>query len=156
MDSNGNAETGREYLDLLRKQQHDIWSLESECRGYRVRMIGVGSPDLEHERVSGGMPKEAIDRLIKVEEYLLRINQQYDKLLDMRVEALTLLDMIQDPDQRAVLREYYVRCHSIRHTASIVHLSKSQIARIRQDGVDAFELIFRRVKKGQKGHGGVL
>lgn len=143
MDDKGRPETGREYLDMLRKQQRDIWSLESECRGYRVRMIGISSPDLEHERVTGGLPKEVIDRLIKVEEYLLRINQQYDKLLDMRMEALTLLDMITDPDQRAVLREYYIRCRSLRHTAAVVHLSKSRVGQIRQDGVEVFSDIYK-------------
>lgn len=154
MDDKGHPETGREYLDTLRKQQRDIWSLESECRGYRVRMIGISSPDLEHERVTGGLPKEAIDRLIKVEDYLLRINQQYDKLLDMRMEALTLLDRVMDPDQRAVLREYYIRCHSIRHTASVVHLSIGRVYAIRQDGVETFNAIYKMRRQEDMNIGG--
>lgn len=134
--------TGTEYLHLIRNQRRNILSLEEERKEFQARCYSIGSPALDHERVSGGGKMKGIDySLEKLEEYSSRIDSEYSQLLANSLEARSIIAKVPGDDNRLYLREYYILQHSYNKISQIVHASKSQV----RDGVKRGELAFNEV-----------
>ncbi len=136
--------TGEEFLNQVKSQHKEIKALEDEKKEYWVSVSAIGSPDYEHERVDGGQPKGTVDKLIKLEEYGLLIDQQYDKLMSMKILATDMINDIPDSEQRAVLREYYILDSTYRDIARQKFMSKSKAGMLLHAAVLSFNRIYRK------------
>lgn len=139
--------TGEEFLVMVKSQHREIKALEDEKREYWESVSAVSSPDYEHERVDGGQARGMPEKLIKLEEYGLLIDQQYNKLMDMKIYATDVINEIPNSEYRAILREYYLLSHSIRGIAKESLMSKSTVWGRLQSAVIEFNRLYNRRKK---------
>jgi hypothetical protein len=139
--------TGEEFLVMVKSQHREIKALEDEKREYWESVSAISSPDYEHERVDGGQARGMPEKLIKLEEYGLLIDRQYNKLMDMKIYATELINEITNSEYRAFLREYYLLSHSIRAIAKESMMSKSTVWERLQPAVIEFNRVYNRRKK---------
>lgn len=142
--------TGEEFLVMVKSQHREIKALEDEKREYWESVSAISSPDYEHERVDGGQARGMPEKLIKLEEYGLLIDQQYNKLMDMKIYATDVINEIPNSEYRAILREYYLLNHSYRDIAKSAFMSKSVVGRMMQSAVIEFNRFYNKRKRDKR------
>ena len=143
--------TGEKYLNSIRNQYSRIKGLEDEKKEYWVSIHAMRSPNYETERVDGGLPVGTPEKLIKLEEYGLMIDTEYDELTNLKIEAKTLIRLIPNHDYRTILEEYYLLHRSLRKIASIIYMANTVVQRKFQQAVAEFNDIYPYRRKGSKG-----
>ena len=62
------------------------------------------------EKVSGTKESDLADKYVKLEKYFDKVIAEWDKLIDMRIEAKAMIAMLPDEAQQAVLYARYINC----------------------------------------------
>lgn len=101
--------TPKEYLRQAYRLDQKINSDIAEAARLREMASGVGSPGLE-EHYNPNRPTEApfARTLEKVWEMEQEINDEIDKLVDLKEQIRTVIDKVENPDEQMVLRYRYI------------------------------------------------
>ncbi|WP_296813851.1 DUF1492 domain-containing protein [uncultured Megasphaera sp.] len=99
--------TAKEYLNRIRNQNYVLKQTEYELAEIRTDILSLRCSSLA-EHVSGTKNSDTADKYIRLEKYMERVNDEWDKLIDMRMEAKSLIQGLPDRHQQAVLQARYI------------------------------------------------
>lgn len=95
------------------------------------------------EHVSGTKESDLADKYIKLERYFDAVIAEWDKLIDMRIEAKAMIKMLPDETQQAVLYARYINCSRWENIASDMEYSWRGIFKIHGLALKNFERVHR-------------
>lgn len=99
--------TAKDYLGRIRRQKYKLEQVERELLEVKSDILTLRAANLS-ERVSGSQTSDIADKYIRLERYLDRVNEEWDVLIDMRVEARARINMLPDETEQSVLYARYI------------------------------------------------
>ena len=132
--------TAKEYLNRVRQQNYVVRQAEKELTAVKSDILSLRAASLS-EKVSGTKESDLADKYVKLEKYFDKVIAEWDKLIDMRIEAKAMIAMIPEGKQQAVLYARYINCAEREQIASDMRYSWKQVFRIHGRALDAFSKI---------------
>ena len=97
------------------------------------------------------MPVGTPEKLIKLEEYGFMIDNEYDELIAMKIEARGLIEEVKNHTYKTLLEEYYLLHKSQRKIASRIYMSRTDVSRKLQLAVEEFDEVYPYKQVGTNG-----
>lgn len=132
--------TAKEYLSRIRRQHFILEQVEKELLEIRYDILTLKASTLS-EKVSGTKKSDLSDKYIKLEKYLEEVNTEWDKLIDMRLEAKALIKMLPDAQQQAILYARYINCQPWEQVAVDMHYSWKWVFKLHGRALKSFERV---------------
>ena len=114
--------TAKEYLNRVRRQNFIVKQAEKELTVVKSDILSLKASSLS-EKVSSSKETDIADKYIKLEKYFDRVIGEWDKLIDMRIEAKAMIAMLPDEMQQAVLYARYINCEDWEQIAADMKFS---------------------------------
>lgn len=140
-------QSGVEYLQSIRNQYRRYLSVERELAERKNAIYQVKGQAYNKDKVSGGTPTDISDKLILVEKYQKMVLKEHDELMAMRIEARSMIDLVRDDDEKAVLREWYLDHKSFRSISRTIRTSRNTIRKIKEAAESNFDIVYRRISE---------
>ena len=132
--------TAKEYLNRVRRQYYLVKQMEGELTAVKADILALKASSMA-ERVSGTKESDIADKYIRLERYFDTVNAEWDKLIDMRIEAKTMIKMLPDETQQAVLYARYINCSRWEDIAAGMNYSWKHIFRLHGKALQSFAAI---------------
>ena len=132
--------TAKEYLNRVRRQYYIVKQTEREVIEVRHDMLTIKASSLT-EKVTGSTTSDLADKYIKIERYLDKVESEWDKLVDMRLDAKAMINSIPNHQQQAVLYARYINCMRWENIAIEMHYSLQGIFNLHSRALQSFERI---------------
>lgn len=134
--------TAKEYLNRVRKQNYVVRQAEKELTTVKSDILSLKAASLS-EKVSGTKESDLADKYIKLEKYFDRVIAEWDKLIDMRIEAKAMIAMLPDATQQAVLYARYINCEEWERIAVDMEFSLRNMFYVHGKALQSFERLHR-------------
>ena len=136
--------TAKEYLNRIRNQNHVLKQTEYELAEIRTDILSLRCSRLS-EHVSGTKNSDTADKYIRLEKYMERVNAEWDKLIDMRMEAKSLIQGLPDQHQRALLYARYINNKRWEDIAMDLNYSWRGVFNLHGQALRAFDKLYHEV-----------
>ena len=132
--------TAKEYLSRIRRQNFILKQTEHELTEIRSDILTIRASSLA-EHVSGSKNSDVADKYIRLEQYMDKVNHEWDILINMRMEAKAMIKALPDPQHQAVLYARYI--NGLRWEAIAVEMGYSWkgVCKIHGQALQAFEQV---------------
>lgn len=130
--------TAKDYLNRVRRQNYILKQTEKEMNEVRADILTLRASSLS-EHVSGSKNSDTADKYIRLEKYMEKVNAEWDKLIDMRMEAKAMIKALPDPQQQAVLYARYINCKRWEDIASDMGYSWQGVFKLHGRAMQSFE-----------------
>ena len=130
--------TAKEYLNRVRRQNFIVKQAEKELTVVKSDILSLKASSLS-EKVSSSKETDIADKYIKLEKYFDRVIGEWDKLIDMRIEAKAMIAILPDEMQQAVLYARYINCEDWEQIAADMKFSWRNIFYLHGKALLAFE-----------------
>lgn len=131
--------TAKEELLQIRHQDKLLRTIEREISQYRQDMIALPGTDYSADHVSGGRSGDISDKVARLMELKDKADDEWDKLIDLRVSLRKKIDRIKEPLLRAVLIEYYILQNPWERVCTNLGYSWAQTHRCHAKALQAYE-----------------
>lgn len=98
----------KEYLRKVLDSNLELRSKEDELATYRQDCYSISAIDYSKDRVTGGVSTDISDKIAKLTELIQDVDKQWEKLIQLRVEANRLINSVEQPNLRVLLIQRYV------------------------------------------------
>lgn len=132
--------TAKEYLSRIRRQYYIVKQSEKELTDIKADILSLKASSMS-EKVSGTKEADLADKYIKLEKYFDAVIAEWDKLIDMRIEAKAMIRMLPDETQQAVLYARYINCMEWEQVAADMHYSWKGIFKLHGRALQSFERV---------------
>lgn len=140
----GDAEA---YLNSVRELNVLLKMKELEHSRLEADICSLSAIDYSKSKISGGEPADLSNKIARLDKLIRDVDAEWDKLIDRREEAKTILLAMTDEKQRQLLLLYYVRYASIDEVAEAMSLSRPQVFREKERAVRAFEPCYVKYRR---------
>lgn len=140
----GDAEA---YLNSVRELNVLLKMKELERSRLEADICSLSAIDYSKSKISGGEPADLSNKIARLDKLIRDVDADWDKLIDRREEAKTILLAMTDEKQRQLLLLYYVRYASIDEVAEAMSLSRPQVFREKERAVRAFEPCYVKYRR---------
>lgn len=130
--------TAKEYLSRIRRQNFILKQTEHELTEIRSDILTIRASSLA-EHVSGSKNSDVADKYIRLEQYMDKVNHEWDILINMRMEAKAMIKALPDPQQQAVLYARYINCKRWEDIASDMGYSWQGVFKLHGRALQSFE-----------------
>lgn len=134
--------TAKEYLNRVRRQNFIVKQAEKELTAVKSDILSLKASSMS-EKVSGTKEADLADKYIKLEKYFDRVIGEWDKLIDMRIEAKAMIAMMPNEAQQAVLYARYINCGRWEDIATEMGYSWRGIFKLHSLALKTFERVHR-------------
>ncbi len=134
--------TAKEYLSRVRGQKYILQQAEKELTEIRADMLTLQAAGMA-ERVSGSSASDLSDKYVRIEQYFDKVMAEWDKLIDMRIEAKAMIAMMPDKTYQAVLYARYINCEEWERIAEEMKFSWRNVFYVHGKALQAFERLHR-------------
>jgi predicted methyltransferase MtxX (methanogen marker protein 4) len=132
--------TAKEYLNGVRNQNYVLKQAEKELNALRGDIISIHAGSLS-EKVSGTKESDLADTYIRVEKYERRVTSEWNKLIDMRMQAKAMIAALADEREQAVLYARYINCLGWEIIALDMHYSWRGVFKLHGKALKSFERV---------------
>nr|DAI71005.1 MAG TPA: Protein of unknown function (DUF1492) [Caudoviricetes sp.] len=132
--------TAKEYLNRVRRQYYVVKQAEEELTAIKADILSLKASSMT-EHVSGTKESDLADKYIKLERYFDAVIDEWDRLIDMRIEAKAMIRALPDESQQAVLYARYINCGRWENIASDMHYSWKGIFKLHGKALTSFERV---------------
>ena len=115
---------------------------EGELTAVKADILALKASSMA-ERVSGTKESDIADKYIRLERYFDKVNAEWDKLIDMRIEAKAMIRTLPDETQQAVLYARYINCREWEQIATDMKFSWRNVFYIHGRALQSFERLHR-------------
>lgn len=136
--------TAKEYLNRIRRQNFILKQTEHELTEIRSDILTIRASSLT-EHVSGSKNSDVADKYIRLEQYMDKVNHEWDILINMRMEAKAMIKALPDPQQQAVLYARYINCGRWEDIAADMGYSWKHTFRLHGKALQMFATIHQSV-----------
>nr|DAV92517.1 MAG TPA: Protein of unknown function (DUF1492) [Caudoviricetes sp.] len=130
--------TAKEYLNRIRRQNFILKQTKHELTEIRSDILTIRASSLA-EHVSGSKNSDVADKYIRLEQYMDKVNHEWDILINMRMEAKAMIKALPDPQQQAVLYARYINCKRWEDIASDMGYSWQGVFKLHGRALQSFE-----------------
>lgn len=134
--------TAKEYLSRVRRQHYIVKQTEQELIAIRLDILSLKAAGLS-ERVSGTKNLDLADKYIRLERYFDKVNAEWNRLIDFRIDAKAMIRALPDETQQAVLYARYINCNRWENIASDMGYSWRGVFKIHGLALKNFERVHR-------------
>lgn len=135
----------------VRKKMSEAWKLKKEVMAKQEAMWELRSMAEKITTTFSPTPASPQGNSSRVENYAIRIVEMQgdmaestEHLIDILREVMELIDMADEPIQRAALTYYHLNGHTAEQTASLIGYSVPQFWRILNEGYVSISENLRR------------
>lgn len=109
--------TSKEFLRQAYRLDQRIESDLRELDDLRRMSTSISSVDYSADRVQASPRNEApfVRALAQIEEMSNKINREIDRLVDLKAEIRNVIDAVEDPDEKMLLRYRYINFDTWEH-----------------------------------------
>lgn len=133
-----------EYLNTIRRLDARLRVKEHERKRLEDDTCSLSAIDYSNSHVAGGKPLDISDKIARLDDIIRRANEEWDAFIDRRAEAASLIEQIEDPDQRDVLMGYYVWCFGWADVMADIGVGKTKLFELKRDAMAQFEVIYAK------------
>lgn len=133
--------TAKEYLNRVRRQYFIVKQAEKEMTAVKSDILSIEACSLS-EKISGTKEADLADKYIKLEKYFDKVISEWDKLIDMRIEAKAMIAMLPDEKQQAVLYARYINCGRWEDIATDMRYSWQGIFKLHGRALQSFKRVY--------------
>lgn len=141
--------TAKEYLNRIRNQSYVLKQTEHELAEIRSDILSLRGSSLD-EHVSGSKNSDIADKYIRLEKYMERVNAEWDRLIDLRMEAKSLILGLPDQQQQGVLYARYINGKRWEDIALEMHFSWRGIFNLHGQALRTFDKLYHDVLASMK------
>lgn len=134
--------TAKEYLGRIRRQRHKLQQVKRELLEVQADILTIKAASLM-ERVSGSHTSDTADKYIKLERYLDRVNDEWGRLVDMRIAAKKRIDMLPEERYQDVLYSRYINNMDWEDIAEELHYNPKSIFKVHRRALRAFAVLHK-------------
>lgn len=134
----------REFLKKVRKQNEVIRAYESELKDLRIRAVNISSPTLG-ERVQSNHHASLDEIVEKIESQADKVNEAWSLFMEVRDQAVSLINSEPDEYRRCVLYRYYILCQPWEQIAVEMHFSLRWVMRLHGWALKDLEKEFTKI-----------
>lgn len=131
----------KEYLNRVRFADISINTENDELYHLKLKSLQV-SPQSQGERVqssgSGGDFTKIIDKIVLLQD---KINEEIDRLVELKEQARTLIHMLTDERYKTVLTEYYLNHKTWEQVADCMNYDLRWVYRIHGRALKEFNKV---------------
>lgn len=135
------------YLNNIRELNVLLKMKELERERLEADICSLSAIDYSKSKISGGQPADLSNKIARLDELIRDVDAEWDKLIDRREEAKTILLAMDDEKQRQLLTLYYVRDAGVEDIAAAMSLSRAQLFREKDKAIRAFEPCYIAYRK---------
>lgn len=117
--------TTKEYLRSVLDANLELRSKEDELATYRQDCYSVSAIDYSKDRVTGGVSTDISDKIAKLTELIQDVDKQWEKLIQLRVEANRLINNVEQSNLRVLLIQRYVLGKPWHEVADFMFISEN-------------------------------
>lgn len=137
--------TGIEFLQNLKWLSLSIKSLQRTERQLQADLYAIKTPCYDKERVTGEQPMDTADKIAEVEKVKNQLHTQRVALMELKAKAIILIDMMDNEEYKAVLRERYINESNWQKVADLIDKSRLWTRkRIHPEAIEAFEKVYKK------------
>ena len=115
-----------DYLERYKNVKREAEDLEERIGSLRSK-YGSAAAIRYSDMPKAHNNSDLSDFVAQLEEFEHKLFVKYEKLLGIEVDTYMTLDRLQDPDERFVLRAYYIDGLQWRDVAAAVHRGQSTV-----------------------------
>lgn len=124
MEEKLQEEECKDILKRVRKAQFELRAKEEELEQYKKDCYSLSATDYSKEKVSGGKTTDMSDMIARLIQLRDAVNEQWDKLINFRLEANIRINNMHDPANRALLTQRYILAKSWKQIAETLYMSE--------------------------------
>lgn len=134
------------FLGRIQKIDKEIDSLLEEMEG--LDDILIKASQIDPMKVSGGKSSSPEDfivrRITKKEEREKELNKKIDEYVDLKIKAGRMIDEMDDPTERAILKHRYLSYGRWEEIAEKLNYTTRHVQRIHGQALKEFEKILKK------------
>lgn len=135
--------TAKEYLNRIRFISSELRIKELELQQLEADLYAIQSVDTSKDRIDGGTPISLADKVARIRDMQLKINNEWDQLLTMRKQAREKIMQLEDGRYRAVLTERYLNNKRWEQIAVDMNYTYRNVLTIHGKALKQFEKQFK-------------
>lgn len=136
--------TSKEYLNRIRTQEFLLRQVEQELLEVKADILAIKGSSLT-EKVLGTKEADTANKYIRLEKYAERVNQEWNVLIGMRIQAKELIMGLPDQRERAVLYARYIRCRRWEDIAMDLNYSSRGVFNLHGQALRTFDKLYHDV-----------
>lgn len=128
----------KEILMKVRRQAAYVNTLEEELRQLRIEAVHLKSPRLG-DAVQNNHQSDLAETVERIEEYASKVQTEVDRLIQMKLEAETLIKADPDKARQAVLRRRYFLRQTWAEIADDMKYSRENVLKMHRRALRVLE-----------------
>lgn len=127
----------KELLRRVRKAQFELRTKEEELEQYKSDCYTLTATDYSKEKLSGGTTHDTSDMIARLMQLRDAVNNQWDILINLRLEANICINNMHDSVNRALLTQRYILAKSWKVVADRLSTSEDNARGYRHEAAIA-------------------
>lgn len=132
------------FLQKARRQNEVIRMYERELKDLRIRAVNISSPTLGEKVQSNHL--SSLDEIVdKIETQADKVNKAWQSYMEVKDQAISLINMEQDEYRKCVIYRYYILCQPWEQIAVEMHFSLRWVMRLHGWALKDLEKEFTKI-----------
>lgn len=132
------------FLQKVRRQNEVIRMYERELKDLRIRAVNISSPTLGEKVQSNHL--SSLDEIVdKIETQADKVNKAWQSYMEVKDQAISLINMEQDEYRKCVIYRYYILCQPWEQIAVEMHFSLRWVMRLHGWALKDLEKEFTKI-----------
>lgn len=140
------------FLQKVRRQNEVIRMYERELKDLRIRAVNISSPTLG-ERVQSNHQSSLDEIVEKIESQADKVNEAWQSYMEVKDQAISLINMEQDEYRKCVIYRYYILCQPWEQIAVEMHFSLRWVTKLHGQALRDLEKEFHKIPVSSIGKG---
>lgn len=135
--------TGKELLKQIRLINFRIIGLQMEIERLETELTNTTVKPKEVDVQTSLSPDPMADKIIKKMEYEQKLITQYNEQIEIKTEALSLIDSMERQEDKSVLTLRYINCMSYKDIIDLMDVSRATISNKLRTAEKNFNELYR-------------
>ena len=132
------------FLQKVRRQNEVIRMYERELKDLRIRAVNISSPTLG-DRVQSNHHASLDEIVEKIETQADKVNEAWSSFMEVRDQAVSLINSEPDEYRRCVLYRYYILWQPWEQIAVEMHFSLRWVTKLHGQALRDLEKEFHKI-----------
>jgi hypothetical protein len=135
--------TVKDYLLRIRAQEYTLRSVEQELSRLDYEAFHLKSTKIG-EKIQTSHQADLSEIVEKLESYRQIVNEEWDKLIDMRIEARGLINHLTDEAEKGLILRRYLQCETWDAISHEMHMALRTVFRVHGQALQNLDPIFQK------------
>ena len=132
------------FLQKVRRQNEVIRMYERELKDLRIRAVNISSPKMA-DKVQSNHQASLEDIVEKLDAQARKVNEAWQSYMEVRDQAVSLINSEPDEYRRCVIYRYYILCQPWEQIAVEMHFSLRWVTKLHGQALQDLEKEFHKI-----------